>query len=228
MLLGGPANTYTHYITTEEEYAIQRYEGASTLYGPHTLNAYINLTLSSLPHMGSRPQHEPPPRPAVFPPINTNRSLALNRPVVVDRAGLFRSFGDVLEDVRAAYRGGDVARAVFVGANPRNNLRLERTFAAVERWRGGAEEMMQGDEELRVRDGQGGGWEVVRDDADWDLVYEWKRISTVLGTSEVTISWEIPEQVEKGMYRFRYFGDAKSLGGSISAFEGTSGVFKIV
>jgi len=227
VLLGGPANTYTHYITTEEEYAIQRYEGASTLYGPHTLNAYINLTLSSLPYMGSWPQHAPPPRPAILPPINTNRSLALNRPVVVDRAGLFRSFGDVLDDVRASYRGGDVARAVFVGANPRNNLRLERTFAAVERWRGGVEEMVQGDEELKPRGGEGGGWEVVRDDADWDLVYEWKRVSTVLGTSEVTISWEIPEQVEKGMYRFRYFGDAKSLGGNISAFEGTSGVFEI-
>uniref|UniRef100_L7JMZ5 Neutral ceramidase n=1 Tax=Pyricularia oryzae (strain P131) TaxID=1143193 RepID=L7JMZ5_PYRO1 len=42
VVLGGPANSYTHYITTEEEYGIQRYEGASTLYGPHTLDAYIN------------------------------------------------------------------------------------------------------------------------------------------------------------------------------------------
>ena len=31
---------YTHYITTYEEYQQQRYEGASTLYGPHTLAAY--------------------------------------------------------------------------------------------------------------------------------------------------------------------------------------------
>ncbi|KAG8888773.1 hypothetical protein FRC00_014667, partial [Tulasnella sp. 408] len=30
----GPANTYAHYTTTREEYGIQRYEGASTLYGP--------------------------------------------------------------------------------------------------------------------------------------------------------------------------------------------------
>lgn len=32
VVIGGPANSYTHYITTEEEYGIQRYEGASTLY----------------------------------------------------------------------------------------------------------------------------------------------------------------------------------------------------
>lgn len=36
VVLGGPANSYTHYIATPEEYAIQRYEGASTLYGQFT------------------------------------------------------------------------------------------------------------------------------------------------------------------------------------------------
>lgn len=30
----GPANTYSHYVTTREEYGVQRYEGASTIYGP--------------------------------------------------------------------------------------------------------------------------------------------------------------------------------------------------
>src|SRR5689334_13121051 len=33
VVIGGPANTYAHYIATEEEYRCQRYEGASTLYG---------------------------------------------------------------------------------------------------------------------------------------------------------------------------------------------------
>lgn len=36
VVLGAPANSYTHYIATPEEYAVQRYEGASTLYGQHT------------------------------------------------------------------------------------------------------------------------------------------------------------------------------------------------
>lgn len=31
VVLGGPANSYSHYIATPEEYDIQRYEGASTL-----------------------------------------------------------------------------------------------------------------------------------------------------------------------------------------------------
>ena len=33
VVLAGPANTYGHYITTKEEYAVQRYEGASTIFG---------------------------------------------------------------------------------------------------------------------------------------------------------------------------------------------------
>jgi neutral ceramidase len=39
--IAGLANTYTGYIVTHEEYIGQRYEAASTLYGPHTLSAYI-------------------------------------------------------------------------------------------------------------------------------------------------------------------------------------------
>lgn len=37
----GLANTYSSYCATPEEYAAQRYEAASTLYGPHTLDAYV-------------------------------------------------------------------------------------------------------------------------------------------------------------------------------------------
>ena len=40
VVVAGLSNTYTHYITTFEEYQKQRYEAASTLYGPHTLQAY--------------------------------------------------------------------------------------------------------------------------------------------------------------------------------------------
>ncbi|CAE7435583.1 dcd2B [Symbiodinium microadriaticum] len=38
--IAGLANGYSHYVTTFEEYQAQRYEAASTLYGPHTLEGY--------------------------------------------------------------------------------------------------------------------------------------------------------------------------------------------
>ncbi len=41
IVMAGLCNAYTHYVTTWEEYQEQRYEAASTIYGPHTLAAYL-------------------------------------------------------------------------------------------------------------------------------------------------------------------------------------------
>ena len=42
-MIAGLTNTYSSYVTTYEEYQAQRYEGASTIFGPHTLDAYIQV-----------------------------------------------------------------------------------------------------------------------------------------------------------------------------------------
>ena len=208
VVLGGPANSYVHYIATEEEYGIQRYEGASTLYGQHTLNAFINATLIYLPYIADKVQGTIPPGPS--PPDNRDNSISLITGVVYDGAGFGRSFGQVTKDVSPSYPRGSLVQATFVGANPRNNLRLEGTFAAVER---------QADD---------GTWTQIKNDEDWELVYEWKRASGLLGTSDVTISWDTGLMgAEAGKYRIRYYGDSKS-GGKVSAFEGISGVLSLV
>lgn len=210
VVLGGPANSYTHYIATEEEYNVQRYEGASTLYGPHTLNAYINLTTSYLPYLSpDAPDFSIAHQPS--PPVNTNKSLSFIRGVVYDRAPLFKQFGQVIYDVNPIYLPGDRAQVSFVGANPRNDLRLEKTFASVE----------------KLVDSRK--WQSVRDDSDWSLVFEWKRANSLLGTSEVTITWEIEPDVQAGgVYRIRYFGAAKQpLTGKIESFEGLSREFRV-
>lgn len=208
VVLGGPANSYTHYIATEEEYAIQRYEGASTLYGPHTLNAHINLTTSYLPYLHAESTANPPPGPQ--PPIYINESLSFITGVAFDRAPFLKSFGDILSDVQPSYTPGVTAKATFAGANPRNDLRLESTYAAVE---------------FLNSSGQ---WQTVRDDADWSVTFKWRRTNSVLATSEVEISWEIEEEAERGRYRIRYFGASKTpVSGDIVQFEGVSGVFDV-
>ncbi|KAK4168848.1 Neutral/alkaline nonlysosomal ceramidase [Cladorrhinum sp. PSN259] len=306
VVLGGPANSYTHYITTEEEYSIQRYEGASTLYGPHTLAAYINVTLKQLPYLSDDAPAPPRRGEELLPPDNTNKSLSFIAGVVMDGRSLLRKFGDVIKDVDVIYNrsiGDKVIRAVFVGANPRNNLRLGGTFAAVEKlkdrnslsrvmqseyhahslrserrrlskykdeqvkwenavrewreeWKDNVEEMKlmeqerwgrSWEEELQeVRErlesedlslelleeeawgllgGEDEVRETVRTDEDWSLVYNWKRTSEVLGTSEVEIVWEVEDWAEPGVYRIRFFGDAKSITGTVTPFEGLSGRF---
>ena len=48
VVIAGLTNTYSSYVTTIEEYSIQRYEGASTIFGPHTLDAYIQVGARNL------------------------------------------------------------------------------------------------------------------------------------------------------------------------------------
>lgn len=208
VVLGGPANTYTHYITTAEEYSIQRYEGASTLYGQHTLAAFVNATLTYLPYLSDTENGVVPPGPT--PPDNRNRSISLITGVVYDGAPLGKSFGDVKTDVKPTYNSGDKVQVIFIGANPRNNLRLEGTFASVERY-------------LDSK------WVQIKNDRDWELLYEWKRVNGLTGTSDVTITWDTSfSRPEAGRYRFKYYGDSKRVGGKITAFEGTSGEFRVV
>ena len=64
MVIAGLTGTYSSYVTTREEYAAQRYEGASTIFGPSTLDAYIQVSpprglppaLQGSPLQGSTPQ----------------------------------------------------------------------------------------------------------------------------------------------------------------------------
>ncbi|KAI6784483.1 Neutral ceramidase-like protein [Emericellopsis cladophorae] len=206
VVLTSPANTYAHYVTTPEEYDIQRYEGASTLYGRHSLDAYINLTVSNLQYLTPDATERPAPGPP--PPDNREKALSFITGVVKDGAPIGQKFGSVRSQPASSYDLGDVVKATFQGANPRNNLRLEGTFVAVERLNGNT-------------------WTQVRDDADWFLVYTWRRTNFVLGYSEVDVTWETSGNAEPGTYRFKYYGDAKNLLGRMTAFQGTSGSFEL-
>jgi neutral ceramidase len=130
VVLGGPANTYAHYCATPEEYGIQRYEGASTLYGQWESNAYMYLSESLIGYLASNSTSQPPVGP--LPPNNVDNSLSFIAGVVYDNPPFFSSFGKVITEPNSEYSIGDVVNATFVGANPRNNLRLEGTFTEVQ------------------------------------------------------------------------------------------------
>ncbi|KAF7326382.1 Neutral ceramidase [Mycena venus] len=233
VVVAGPANTYAHYITTREEYAIQRYEvreisqvrQRST--GNTLSEAYIDKYTSLVPFLTNTPTGTPasdaaPPEltsecdlsSGILPFFTIIWLLSLTQNiqtgVVFDAAPSGKSFGQVLVDVvkTTAYHAGSTVLAQFVGANPRNNLRLEGTFLSVDQLVGGA-------------------WKMVKTDSHPSTLYQWARTSTILGTSTVNISWTIESGTPAGTYRLRYFGDSKPLIGSISAFTGTSSNFTV-
>ena len=91
--IAGLANSYTHYVTTFEEYAGQRYEAASTLYGPHTLSAYIQefkrITVDLIE--GRESESDEPPDDL------SKKQLSLIPPVQFDMIGWGFRVSDQLE-----------------------------------------------------------------------------------------------------------------------------------
>ncbi|EJU01922.1 Neutral/alkaline nonlysosomal ceramidase [Dacryopinax primogenitus] len=209
IILTGPANTYTHYVSTPEEYRIQRYEGASTLFGPWTLDAYKSIFTSLVSYVADTAMPIPDPGPS--PPDLRSQQKSFHLPVVNDNAPSSKSFGTVLEDVEQnrTYHRGESVSARFQAANPRNNLRLEDTY-------------------LRVEVTDGTTWKTVRTDSHPSTVFEWTRTSVLLGTSEVKITWTVEDATPPGVYRLRYFGDSKSIfGRNTVPFEGVSSSFSV-
>lgn len=181
------------------------------MYGAHTLAAYVNRTLETLHYLkATHPTSRAGRKVRRLPPDNSRKAMSFIPGVVYDRTWS-GPFGSVSQDVGATrFRRGETVTARFVGANPRNNLRLEQTYASVEH-----------------REAGSGEWTSVRDDSDWALVFRWQRLSGIRGTSEVTLEWTVEDWARDGEYRLRYFGDAKSFGGKITAFDGASSPFHV-
>nr|XP_043607298.1 neutral ceramidase 2-like [Erigeron canadensis] len=207
VVIAGLTNTYSQYVTTFEEYQIQRYEGASTLYGPHTLNGYIQEFNKLAYSLISDQKVVPGPQP----PDLLNKQISLLTPVVMDATPLGSSFGDCKTDVPpdSLFKRGDVVTATFWSACPRNDLMTEGTYALVE--------LLQSDNS----------WEPSYDDDDWCLKFKWSRPSKLSTRSYATIEWQIPDEAISGVYRITHFGASKTLFGSVNHFTGSSAAFVV-
>ncbi|KAK9816671.1 hypothetical protein WJX72_003530 [[Myrmecia] bisecta] len=207
IVIAGLTNTYSSYVTTVEEYAAQRYEGASTIFGLHTLDAYIQELSKLAQAMITGTPTEAGPAP----PNLVDKQWSFLGPVVLDSTPHGVQFGQVVEDVSSVpYQTGSTVRAVFQSACPRNNVRLEDTFLTVER-----------------RDPATNQWVVAYTDNDLSTKYHWQRPHMLSSESTATITWTIPEGTPAGTYRIRHFGDFKHILGHIEAFQGSSGDFLV-
>ncbi|XP_021289070.1 neutral ceramidase 2 isoform X2 [Herrania umbratica] len=207
IVIAGLTNTYSQYVTTFEEYEVQRYEGASTLYGPHTLNAYMQEFRKLATALISGASVEPGPQP----PDLLDKQISLLLPVVLDATPPLVNFGDVKDDVpfNTIFKQGDIVSVTFWSACPRNDLMTEGTFAVVEYL-----------QDQRT-------WIPAYDDDDFCLRFKWSRPAKLSSQSYATIEWWIPESVVSGVYRIRHFGASKSLLGSVRHFTGFSSAFVV-
>merc|ERR1712142_1231773 len=191
VVVAGLSNVYTHYITTFEEYQRQRYEAASTIFGPHSLQAYQQqyaMLANKLVKSEGLAEGTPPAN-------LYSKQISFVPGVLYDNPPLGKHFGDCLVQPPTHAVPGDVVSVQFVSGHLRNNLMQESSFLYVE----------------KLMNTTGGEWKVVATDADWDTKLHWKRTNVILGESIVIIEWEIPEDVELGTYRIRHQGYSKNM-----------------
>jgi neutral ceramidase len=150
--IAGLANSYSYYVTTFEEYGEQRYEAASTLYGPHTLSAYIQeFRRISLDLLENRLSET-----SASPRDSSKRQVSFIPPVALDTIGLWRDFGSVAVDAKDAYTVNQSVVVSFRSASPRNDHRIEGTFLTVD-----------------ILD-EYGHWQTLYVDGDWCTKLIWK------------------------------------------------------
>lgn len=148
--LAGLSNTYSNYIATFEEYQAQRYEGGSTMFGPHTLDAYLQQFKYLANRMSKNDLKVAPG--SEFPNL-LDKQLTLHAGVVLDTPPIGKKFGAVVHDVKTDHEyhaGIDTIEVTFVSGHPRNNLQLESTYLTVEKL------------------GSNSDWKVVATDANWE------------------------------------------------------------
>ncbi|KAF5953675.1 hypothetical protein HYC85_006531 [Camellia sinensis] len=207
VVIAGLTNTYSQYVTTFEEYQVQRYEGASTLYGPHTLSAYIQEFRKLAVALVTSQAVEAGPQP----PDLLDKQISLLTPVVIDMTPIGVNFGDVKIDVpsNSTFKRGDTVTVTFWSACPRNDLMTEGTYALAE--------ILQGADE----------WTPSYDDDDFCLQFKWSRPAKLSPRSYATMEWTIPDSAVSGVYRIRHFGASKGILGSIHHFTGSSSAFVV-
>ncbi|PIN12041.1 Ceramidase [Handroanthus impetiginosus] len=209
IVIAGLTNAYSQYVATFEEYKQQRYEAASTLYGPHTLSAYIQEFKKLAQALARGDKNvargpSPPDLSSVLTSLLTDPSGDSPPPGV--------KFGDMKNDIKnGPFKVRDRVNATFWSANPRYDLLTEGTFSAVEILRGNK-------------------WISAYDDDDLCLFFKWDGQFHKNGSYGVaTIEWEVPEEASAGVYRLRHFGSFKTKKDSpISYFTGASSGFAVI
>lgn len=203
VVISALSNAYVQYITTNEEYQLQRYEGASTIFGPWALAAlqqeYAQLTKALV--------NEEEVSDGPMPPDLLKFQVNLQTGVAFDATPFGKNFGDVYQDAQRTYKKGDTVQVTFWGAHPKNNFHVQDSFLEVQR--------LEKDT-----------WVTIRLDRDWDTEYHWQRNG--IANSLVTIVWRMPADTMSGYYRIVQHGDAKSFWtGTITPYTGYSSAFAV-
>jgi len=201
-VIQGLSNAYASYVTTQEEYQKQMYEGASTPFGEYTLNGFVQefSRIAGDLVRGNATGDGPEPEDL----SNAQHSLIIDN--IVDTAPFFKKFGDVHTQPGGSYRRGNKVVVKFWGASLSNNFENIDNYLLVQRK-------------------EGNNW--VNVSYDWDDDNIMSLDTNLITNSIITIEWTPRADVPNGTYKIQHFGYSKSLFGSFTRYAGESNTFSI-
>jgi neutral ceramidase len=229
--VAGYAGDYAGYVATREEYQVQHYEGAATLFGPWTQLAYQQQFARLAGDLVAGRKSETHDAPLDVRPLVRQTPLA----TAYDAPPPNGKFGDVVREPLDTYAAGEKAAATFWSGNPRNGYRPDRGYAIVERREGEA-------------------WLAVARDGDWEVKIRWARPNAGkqpaapsgvgrgakapaavqaandqrLAAHEFTVEWAVPADARSGTYRVSHHGVYKDEAqGKVHEFTSASRPFEI-
>jgi neutral ceramidase len=218
VILTGLANEYSGYITTPEEYDSQQYEGASTLFGRLTFDAYQQVFRQLADAMATG-QAVPPGTP----PPSLASQIELQTGVVFDAVPEGGSFGQVVKQPPGAVARGGEVHIAWRSGHPKNGLQRDNTYLSIERQEGSV-------------------WNRVA----WDRMPETKLVWNSMavgiqegvaylpgeepctGCSRIDAFWSVPPDAIPGTYRIRFVGHWKNgVTGAVTRYQGTTRDFVV-
>ncbi|TMP38427.1 alkaline ceramidase [Pseudoalteromonas rubra] len=207
VVFAGLANAYGGYITTKEEYQIQYYEGAHTLFGQHSLAAYRQIFSELANALVNGDALDTGPSPLDW--SNKQKVYAIG--VVYDDKRLWESFGQTWNDANSSYMRGNTVKVKFRSGHPQNNFKTMSSFMEVQRY-------------------ENGSWSTVLTDNDLSTKFTWTRDTAAdcMACSFAQLEWTIDAAMPTGTYRIKHNGHWKSgWGGKIKSYSGKSRTFTV-
>lgn len=196
------AGAYSSYTTTKEEYDMQHYEGASTLYGPWTLEAYQQENAKLAEVLKNNDPVPAGPRPPDYNRKYRSRKTGV-RP---EKEPQGAKFGDVEIQPLESYNRGDEVVVSFWGGHPNNNFSAGESLLAIEKK-------------------NAAGWQTVYSDKEFCTIFHRKKRGD---DTIIDIKWTIPMDQEPGIYRVRYNAYWKYTPNRLIPITGISAEFTLL
>ncbi len=200
-VISGLSNGFVHYLTTREEYAIQHYEGASTIFGPWSQEA----VQQELVNLATQMRDGDP----ISSPFQAGDLVSIvsryTNPMDKDEGN--SGFGDVVTQPLTSYTLGSdrvEATASFIGGHPRHDFKPGSSYLYIE------------------RETAPDTWTAVKTDADWDTRFA-TRFDDQDRTRYIDITWVIPADTVPGTYRIRHEGTS-----AVGTYTGISDRFEVL